>query len=107
MTEQKNLDFNGFLMQQLSYRNYLGLSEAFDESPKKRTLIIQNPEVASLQHLISLSRLLAEDDGSRTPSEWFEFLITEYNFGKKNITLDEASLAKAGLQVRAEMEIRA
>lgn len=97
MAEEKNTEFNAFLMRQLSYRNYIGLSQAFDESAKKRTLIIQNPEIASLGHALSLSRLLAEDDNTKTPSEWLEVLITEYGFGKKNITVDEASTAKAGL----------
>jgi len=99
--EEKNTNFNEFLMRQLSYRNYVQLPTVFEESPRKRTVIIENPEVAYLDHAIKVARLLAEDDKSKSPCEWFEVLINEYQFGKKNITIDEANLAKAGLEAQS------
>ncbi|HLG35535.1 MAG TPA: hypothetical protein VI757_11695 [Bacteroidia bacterium] len=94
----KNLD--DLLMVSLSYKHYINLSAYFEESPKMRTAILRNPKTAYMKHLIALSRLLAEDDNSRSIIEWFEHLITEYSFATDNTTVDEVEVAKAGLEAQ-------
>ena len=98
MNETVKKDFDGFLMQELSYHNYLNLFSKIDESPKMTTLIRREPAKGELKHLLILSRILAEDSNLKTACEWFDYLREGFGFGNDAITIDEATTARAGLE---------
>lgn len=79
-TKLKSVSFEKFLREKLSHQQFENLEMALKVSPHRRTKILNDPRVMTIDEVKTISKLVKEP---------VEFLINSFNAGASKITIGE------------------